>query len=125
MIIPGIRRVYPTYLIKTLSFANWKTGRKIIVNIARECLTYKEKDLRLTINANMKVSELGIIRRNVTYKENGYIVPLYKATARTRLEYCIHTWRPYRRNGIDMLEKYKGEQLHSFQGIQILATKKD
>ena len=43
------------------------------------------------MNANMKVSEqcriaaskgkqvLGMIRRSITYKENGFIVPLYKA----------------------------------------------
>ena len=51
--------------------------------------TVKEKDLGVTMNANMKVSEqciiaaymgnqfLGMIRRNITYKENSLIVPLY------------------------------------------------
>ena len=46
------------------------------------------------MNANMKVSEqcriagskgnqvLGMIRRNITYKEKSLIVPLYKATVR-------------------------------------------
>ena len=46
------------------------------------------------MNANMKVSEqcriaaskgnqiLGMIRRNITYKEKGLIVPLYKASFR-------------------------------------------
>ena len=49
--------------------------------------TGKEKDLGVTMNANMKVSEqcriaaskgnqvLGMIRRNITYKENSLIVP--------------------------------------------------
>ncbi len=53
--------------------------------------TVKEKDLGVTLNANMKVSEqwriaaskgnqvLGMIRRNITYKEKSLIVPLYKA----------------------------------------------
>ena len=53
------------------------------------CKTVKQKDLGVTINANMKVSEqcriaasqdnqiLGMIRRNITYKEKGLIVPLY------------------------------------------------
>ena len=48
--------------------------------------TVKEKNLWVTINANMKVSEhykiaasqgnhiLGMIRRNITYKEKGLIV---------------------------------------------------
>ena len=49
--------------------------------------TVKEKDLGLTMNANMKVSEqcriaaskgkhvLGMIRRNITYKEKSLIIP--------------------------------------------------
>ena len=54
--------------------------------------TVKEKDLGVSMNANMKVSEqcrivasngnqvIGMIRRNITYKENSFIVPLYKAS---------------------------------------------
>ncbi len=51
--------------------------------------TVKEKDLGVTMNASMKVSEqcriaasikgnqiLGMIRRNITYKEKSLIVPL-------------------------------------------------
>ena len=53
--------------------------------------TVKEKDLGVTINVNMKVSEqcrvaaskgnqvLGMIRRNIRYKGKSLIVPLYKA----------------------------------------------
>ena len=52
--------------------------------------TMKEKDLGVSMNANMKVSEqcgiaaskgnqvLGIIRRNITYKEKSLIVPCIK-----------------------------------------------
>ena len=52
--------------------------------------TVKEKDLGVTMNANMKVSEqcriaaskgnqvLGMIRRNISYKDKSLIVPLYK-----------------------------------------------
>ena len=51
----------------------------------------KETDLGITISADMKVSEqcgiaaakgnkiLGLIRRNITYKEKKLIIPLYKA----------------------------------------------
>ena len=51
--------------------------------------TLKEKDLGVTMNANMKVSEqcriaaskgnqvLGMIRRNVTYKEKSLIISLF------------------------------------------------
>ena len=76
----------------------------------------KEKDLGVSMNANMKVSEqcriaaskgnqvLGMIRRGITYKENSLIVPLYKAIVRPHLEYCIQAWSPYLRKDIDMLE---------------------
>ena len=79
------------------------------------------------MNANMKVSEqciieaskgnqvLGMIRRNITYKGNSLIVPLYKAIVRPHLEYCVQAWSPYIRKGIDMFEKYREEQLNSFQ----------
>ena len=78
--------------------------------------TGKEKVLGVTMNANMKVSYqcriaasqgnqvLGMIRRNITYKENSLIAPLYKAIFRPHLEYCIQAWNPYRRKDIDMLE---------------------
>ena len=53
------------------------------------------------MNANMKVSEqcriaaskgnqvLGMIRRNITYKDKSLIVPLYKAIVRSHLEYSV------------------------------------
>ena len=74
----------------------------------------KEKDLGVSINANMKVSEqcriaafkgnqiLGMIRRNITYKEKSLNVPLYKAIVRPHLEYCIQAWIPYLRKDIYM-----------------------
>ena len=89
--------------------------------------TVKEKDLGVTMNANMKVSEQcrivaskgnqvrGMIRRNIIYKEKSLIIPLYKAIVRPHLEYCIQAWSPYLRKDIGMLEKYRGEQLNSFQ----------
>ena len=79
--------------------------------------TVKEKDLGVTISADMKVSEqcgnaaskgnqiLGLIRRNITYKEQKLIIPLYKAIVRPHLEYCIQAWRPYRKKDIDTLER--------------------
>ena len=79
--------------------------------------TVKEKDLGLTISADMKVSEqcgiaaakanqiLGLIRRNIVYKEKELIIPLYKTIVRPHLEYCIQAWRPYRKKDIDMLER--------------------
>ena len=90
--------------------------------------TVKEKDLGVSLNANMKVSEqcriaaskgnqvIGMIRRNITYKEKSLIVPLYKAIVRPHLEY-----RLLYRHGVHIsgktyicLKKYR-EQLNSFQ----------
>ena len=73
--------------------------------------TTQEKDLGVTFNADMKVSEqcgiaaskgnqiLGLIRRTITYKEKHLIVPLYKAIVRPHLEYYIQAWRPNRKKG--------------------------
>ena len=75
--------------------------------------TVEEKDLGL---CDVKVSEqyriaaakgnqiLGLIRRNIVYKEKELIIPLYKTIFRPHLEYCIQAWRPYRKKDIDMLE---------------------
>ena len=71
--------------------------------------TVKEKDLGVTTNAKMKVSEqcriaaskgnhvLGMIPRNITNKEKSLILPLYKAIVRPHFEYCIQAWNPYLR----------------------------
>ena len=46
-----------------------------------------------------------LIRRNITYKENELIIPLYLAIATLHLEYCLQAWRPYRKKGIGTLER--------------------
>ena len=48
---------------------------------------------------------IGMIRRNITYKEKSLIIPLYKAIVRPHLEYCIQAWNPHLRKDVDMLEK--------------------
>ena len=80
-------------------------------------ITLKEKYLGLTISVHMKVSEqcgvtaasektiIGLIRRNIVYKENELIIPLYKTIVIPHLEYCIHSWRPYRKKDISMIER--------------------
>ena len=94
--------------------------------------TVKEKDLGVTMDANMKVSEqcriaaskanqvLGMIRRNITYKEKSLIVPLYKAIVRPHLEYCIQAWSPYLRKDIDMLEKIQRRATKLIPGLRDL-----
>ena len=90
---------------------NYKMGDTVLGT------TVKEKDLGVTISADMNVSEqcgiaaskgnqiIGLIRRNITYKGKKLIIPLYKAIVRPHLEYCIQAWRPYRKKDIDTLER--------------------
>ena len=94
--------------------------------------TVKEKDLGVTLNANMKVSEqcriaaskgnqiLGMIRRNITYKEKSLIVPLYKAIVRPHLDYCIQAWNPHLRKDVDMLEKIQRRATKLIPGLRDL-----
>ena len=96
-------------------------------------ITEKEKDVGVTMNANMKVSEqcriaaskgyqvLGMIRRNITYKDKSLIVPLYKAIVRPHLDYCIHAWSPYLRKDIDMLEKIRRRVTKLIPGLRDLS----
>ena len=77
----------------------------------------KEKDIGVPIiQADLKVSEqwhcsekgnqlLGMIRRNIAYREKKLIVQLFKAIVRPRLECCIQARRPHLRNDIDQLER--------------------
>ena len=76
------------------------------------CTAVKEKDLGVTISADMKVSELcgiaaskgnqifSLIRRNITY-EKRVIYIRYKTIVRPRLKYCIQDWRPSRKKDVD------------------------
>ena len=94
--------------------------------------TVKEKDVGVSMNANMKVSEeckiaaskgnqvLGVIRRNITYKEKRLIVPLYKAIVIPHLEYCIQAWSPYLRKDIDMLGKIQRRSTKLIPGLRDL-----
>ena len=105
---------------------NYEMGGNIISK------TVKEKDLGVSMNANMKVAEqcriaasksnqvLGIIRRNITRKEKSLIVPLYKAIVRPHLEYCIQAWSPYLRKYIDMLEKIQRRASKLIPGLRDL-----
>ena len=76
----------------------------------------------------MKVSAkgnqiLGLIWRNIVYKEKELIIPLYKTIVRPHLEHCIQAWRPYRKKDIDILKEYKGEQPKLYKNSGILVTK--
>ena len=94
--------------------------------------TVNEKDLGVTMNANMKLSEqcriaaskgnqiLGMIRRNITYNEKSLIIPLYKAIVRPHLEYCIQAWNSHLRKDVDMLEKIQRRATKLIPGLRDL-----
>ena len=115
---------------KCLHLGHGNTGVNYEMGGTILCKTVKEKDLGVTINANMKVTEqcriaasqgnqiLGIIRGNITYKEKGLIVPLYKAIVRPHLEYCIQAWIPYLRKDIYMLEKVQRRTTKLITGLR-------
>ena len=91
--------------------------------------TVNEKELGVTMNANMKVSEqcriaasmgnqvLGMILRNITYNEKSLIIPLYQEIVIPHLEYCIQAWNPYLRKDIDMLEKVQRRATKLIPGL--------
>ena len=106
---------------------NYKMGDTVVGT------TVKEKDLGVTISADMKVSEqcgiaaskgnqmFGLIRRNITYKDKKLIIPLYKAIVSPHLEYCIQTWRPYRKKDIDTLERIQRRATKNFPELRDLS----
>ena len=112
---------------KCLHTVPGNTGMKYEMGGTILSKTVKEAYLVVTMNANMNVSEqyriaafkgnlvLRMIKRNIAYKDISLIVPLCKAIVRPHLEYCIQSWSPYLRKYIYMLEKYRGEELNSFQ----------
>ena len=61
---------------------------------------------------------IGLISRNIVYKENELIIPLYKTIDRPHLEYCIQAWRPYRKKDIDMLESVQRRATKSIQQLR-------
>ena len=53
---------------------------------------------------------IGLISRNITYKEKEQIIPLDKAIAGPHLEYCIQAWRPYRKKNIYIYARTNTEE---------------
>ena len=95
--------------------ANAKTN--YLMNNTVLLSTERETDLGVIVSSDMKVSEqcgtaarkgnqiLGLIRRNIAYRDTRLILPLYLALVMPHLEYCIQAWRPLMRKDIDKLER--------------------
>ena len=61
---------------------------------------------------------LGLIRRNIVYKEKELIIPLYKTIVRPHLEYCIQAWRLYRKKDSDILERVQRRATKMIQKLR-------
>src|SRR5664279_504397 len=69
--------------------------------------TDEERDLGIVISKDLKSASqwqvsyarasrmLGMIRRNIEYKNKSILVKLYKLLVRPLLEYCTQAWSPY------------------------------
>ena len=80
----------------------------------------KERDLGIIFHQNGKTSAqcviaankanqvLGMIRRNIKWKNQEVIVRLYKALVRPRIEYCTQAWSPYLEKDKLLLEMIVG-----------------
>ena len=81
--------------------------RPIVLHIPYLLKYFDERSLseQCAIAAAKGNQILGLIRRNIVYKEKELIIPLYKTIVRPHLEYCIQAWRPYRKKDIDILER--------------------
>ena len=95
--------------------------------------TAKENYIGIAITADMQVSEqcgiaalkdnqiLELIRINITYKKKTLIVPLYKAIAKSQLQFCIQAWRPYRKKDIDTHERIQRRATKMIQELRDLS----
>ena len=129
--LPGVDGLSPKILKETVEQISKPLAHVFNMSL-QEGIVPVEKDLGVTMDANMKVSEqcriaaskanqvLGMIRRNITYKDKSLIVPLYKAIVRPHLEYCIQAWSPYLRKDIDMLEKIQRRATKLIPGLRDL-----
>ena len=67
--------------------------------------TKEEKDLGVSFSSNLKVNRiLGLMKRDIEYKEKSFIVPGYKCLVITHLQYCIQAWQPHCKKDIATLE---------------------
>ena len=91
-----------------------------------------ERDLGILIHKNGKVSEqcvmaakkanqiLGMIKRNIKWKNKDNIIRLYKALVRPRLEYCVQAWCPYLIKDIELLENVQRRATKMIDGFRYM-----
>ena len=79
---------------------------------------YHSTDMKVSEQCGIAASKsnqiVGLIRRNITYKEKELIIHLYKAIVRPHLEYCVQAWRPYRKKDVDTLEQIQSRATKNY-----------
>jgi len=93
-------------------------------------VTKKEKDLGVWITDTLKPGEhcsivankanrmLGLIWRNIAFKDKSTICKLYKSLVRPHLDYCIQAWKPYLKKDINTIEKVQHRATKMIWGMQ-------
>ena len=68
--------------------------------------------------ANKANQILGMIKRNIKWKDKNVITKLYKALVRPKLEYCVQAWCPQLKKDQEVLEKVQQRATKMIEGFQ-------
>ena len=102
---------------KCLHIGQANAKKNYLMNNTVLLSTVREKDVGVVLSSDMKVSEqcgiaarkgnqiLGLIRRNIAYRDKRLIIPLYISLVRPHLECCMQACRPHMRKYINKLER--------------------
>ena len=88
-----------------LKIVEWDWDLGIIVHSNGKTLE------QCTMAANKANQILGMIKKNIKWKDETIIIKLYKASVRPKLELCIQAWCPQLKKDQEVLEKYNEEPL--------------
>ena len=104
--------------------AEYSLGNNALKNL------YREKDLGVIVQSNLKVEGqcakatneaniiLGLINRNFKSKSRKIILPLYKSLVRPHLDYCVQAWRPHLIKDITKLERVQRRATKSIEEVK-------